>query len=111
MGWKPAQEASGVSWMAPLLGQLLDDPYEAVRLIAYRSLHGLPGFREFKYNFMSPDTRMAVADASAIWERGVDPNNRRTDPELVLDSRGHVNLSLLKQLKRERNDRRISLRE
>jgi hypothetical protein len=111
MGWKPAQEASGISWMAPLLGQLLDDPYEAVRLITYRSLHGLPGFGEFKYNVMAQDQRMAVAEASAIWERTVDPKTRRTEPELLLDSHGNVNLDLLKQLKRERNDRPMSLRE
>jgi formate-dependent nitrite reductase cytochrome c552 subunit len=113
MGWKPAQEASGVSWMAPLLGQMLDDPYEAVRLIASRSLRGLPGFAEFKYDFTAPpDVRSAaVAEASAIWLRSVLPANRRTDPELLLDSNGSPRADILIQLKRERNDRRMFLRE
>ena len=40
-------DASGSSWMAPLLASLLDDPeYPALRLIAQRTIHSLPGFDE-----------------------------------------------------------------
>src|SRR5205814_10303265 len=28
MGWAPARQASGQSWMPPYLGLLLDDPYD-----------------------------------------------------------------------------------
>src|SRR5205823_2491003 len=47
MGWKPAQEVAGTSWMPPYLSLLLDDPYDAVRFIAGRSLRSLPAFAEF----------------------------------------------------------------
>ena len=49
MGWKPAQAASGTDWMLPHLAQLLDDPYDAVRFIAGRSLGTLPEFGSFQY--------------------------------------------------------------
>ncbi len=42
MGWEPARRASGSAWMRPFLESLADDPYPAVRLIAERSLRGLP---------------------------------------------------------------------
>ena len=37
-GWEPARRASGGDWLAPHLAQLLDDPYPAVRYLAWRSL-------------------------------------------------------------------------
>ncbi len=113
MSWKPAQEASGVSWMAPMLGQLLNDPYEAVRLIASRALLGLPGFGDFQYDFTAlPDVRnAAVAEASTIWHRSLGTKDRRTDSELLLNSDGSLKADLLDRLKRERNDRRMFLRE
>jgi hypothetical protein len=44
LGWEPAQRASGAHWIAPHLGVLLDDPYDAVRFIfiAERTLRTLP---------------------------------------------------------------------
>src|SRR5690606_33699925 len=44
LGWEPAQEVSGTDWMPPMLGQLLEDPYAAVRFIGRRSLRTLPTF-------------------------------------------------------------------
>ena len=43
MGWDSALEASGSDWQALYLSVLLEDPYEAVRHVARRSLAGLPG--------------------------------------------------------------------
>ena len=57
MGWGPAQHASGTDWMAPHLAQLLDDPYDAVRFIAGRSLRTLPEFSSFDYDFAAPVDR------------------------------------------------------
>jgi hypothetical protein len=41
-GWEPALRASGIArgpgWTEPVLGQLLDDPYAAIRCLAERSL-------------------------------------------------------------------------
>ena len=59
MGWKPAQAASGTDWMLPHLAQLLDDPYDAVRFIAGRSLGTLPEFGSFQYRLCGADRRAA----------------------------------------------------
>jgi predicted CXXCH cytochrome family protein len=40
-GWSPALEISQRDWVAPILGQLLDDPYAAVRIVAERALRKL----------------------------------------------------------------------
>ena len=54
MAWPPAQQASGTDWMAPHLAQLLDDPYDAVRFVAARSMRTLPGFSGFTFDFIAP---------------------------------------------------------
>lgn len=51
-GWAPALEASGRSWVAPVLGQLLDDPYAAIRCVADRSMRrGFPFLVPSGYDF------------------------------------------------------------
>ncbi|HUL51508.1 MAG TPA: cytochrome c3 family protein [Candidatus Nitrosotalea sp.] len=62
LGWKPALDASGASWIPPVVAQLLDDPYAAVRCVAERSLkqvapHLLP--TDYDYT-ISPSTRSPV---------------------------------------------------
>jgi hypothetical protein len=62
MGWEPAQQASGRGWLPPFLGLLMDDPYDAVRLIAHRSLRTLGDFDELQYDSIpAPAERPAVA--------------------------------------------------
>jgi hypothetical protein len=113
MGWAPAQQASGVSWMAPLLSQLLNDPYEAVRFIASNALTKLPDFGRTNYDpFVPPDDRVRqVSSAFNSWQAKSRLTKHRTDPELLLDSRGDIDLRLLERLKKERNDRPMFLRE
>lgn len=41
LGWEPAVGVSGKDWIPPVLGQLLEDPYSAVRCVAERSLKRL----------------------------------------------------------------------
>jgi hypothetical protein len=113
MGWPPAQQASGTSWMGLYLAQLLADPYDAVRRISYRSLRTLPGFAEFKYNPFAPShARLAEATraADAWWDttRAVD---RRTDAELLFDAEGSPNADMVTRLGRQRDDRPMVLRE
>ena len=54
MGWAPALEASGTGWQLPILGVLLDDPYDAVRYVATRSASRHPGADLSEYDFLSP---------------------------------------------------------
>jgi hypothetical protein len=61
-GWDAAQRASGTPWMEPFVGVLLDDPYDAVRSIAGRSLRTLPGRHGFAYDSVPlPSERPSVA--------------------------------------------------
>ncbi len=45
MGRRPAQQVSGSAWLAPYLALTEKDRYDAVRIIAARSLKTLPAFR------------------------------------------------------------------
>jgi hypothetical protein len=65
-GWEPAQAASGSEWIAPFLAELLDDPYEAVRIIAERSLRGLPGHAEARYDLLGEPAERARAKRETL---------------------------------------------
>jgi hypothetical protein len=66
MGWSEAHHASGSDWIGAFLPQLLMDPYDAVRLIAYRSLVRLPGFETFECNTMAPKPELEVSASRAL---------------------------------------------
>jgi predicted CXXCH cytochrome family protein len=67
LGWAPAQQTSGTNWFGSILGQLLDDPYAAVRLVAERSartINLVPA--DYDYT-MPPDERAPAREA--LWEK------------------------------------------
>src|SRR5262249_27173950 len=66
MGWAPAREASGSTWMAPFLAQLLDDPYAAVRYNAGRSLRRMSGLADLAYDYVGPATERERARARVL---------------------------------------------
>jgi hypothetical protein len=111
MGWTAAQAASGTDWMAPHLATLLDDPYDAVRFIAERSLRTLPGFRDLPYDFVAAQNvrYQAQLRTMAIWDRG--RTHRRTDSHLLFDGRANVDVNQVRRLLSERDTRRVLLRE
>jgi hypothetical protein len=113
MGWKPAQEASGSGWTTPFLIGLLDDPYDAVRFVAYKSLRSLPAMNTFTYNFMAPhDRRLAdVGQALTMWQHHRPAADPKLTPALLYDEAGNLNAELLNRLASQRDDRRVSLRE
>lgn len=71
-GWQPAQQASGVDWLAPYLARLLDDPYYVVRFNARRSLRSLPGYDGVLrgYNFLDEveAQKPFVDNVVALWQ-------------------------------------------
>jgi hypothetical protein len=113
MGWPPAQKASGSEWMAPYLAQLLDDPYEALRFIVYRSLRLTPGFDDFVYDFTASHSLRVVAANRAMdnWRMTRDRLGRLANPELLLDASGNVRLDVVNRLVQGRNNRPVFLRE
>ena len=112
MAWRPAQEASGTEWMAPYLAQLLDDPYDAVRFGAVRTLRGLPGFSGVAYDFVAPaaSRRAAQLRTMATWDR-VRQASHRQDSALLLKPDGSLDIEAVLALLKQRNNRRMLLRE
>lgn len=113
MGLPQAQRASGGSWPARYLLELLDDPYAAVRAVAARSLVRQPGYGDFTFDFTADaDVRRARRQAglrrfsALVARRPVS-----TDAALLFDDRGGVMLSRLEELMAARDDRPVVLSE
>jgi hypothetical protein len=113
MGWKPAQAVSGTDWMLPHLAQLLDDPYDAVRFIAGRTLRTLPGFESFEYDFAAaPEHRRdAQRRVMSVFARTRARLPRPGDPRLLLTPDADVNVAATLALLKQRNNRNMLLRE
>ena len=113
MGWKPAQDASGSGWTTPFLIGLLDDPYDAVRFVAYRSVRTLPGMDGLGYNFMAPHDRRLqdVGEALTRWEEHRASSGGMLGPRLLYAPDGTLDAETIKRLASQRDDRRVSLRE
>src|SRR5262245_59051827 len=112
MGWRPAQDASGSGWATPFLIGLLDDPYDAVRFVAARSLRTLPGMDKVAYDFLAPhDRRLAdVSKALTTWQDARRLDSRLT-PTVLYDENGNLKADVIQRLASQRDDRRVSLRE
>jgi hypothetical protein len=112
MSWAPAQQASGTTWMAPYLAQLLDDPYEALRFIVFRSLRSTAGFAKFQYDFTAPPAQRAAAANRVLADWKAQSGQKRVaKPELLLDADGNVKVDIVSRLKQARDDRPVFLRE
>jgi predicted CXXCH cytochrome family protein len=109
MGWSEAQRISGSDWLAPYLAHLLDDPYSAVRYIAYRSLRTQsPTLKDFKFDFTEfPAQRGTVAPrVLESWKRSEIQAN-----EATLMSRGGIDQKAFNEIAAERDNKSIDLQE
>ena len=112
MGWQPAHEASGNHWMAPHLAPLLEDPYDAIRYIAQRSLARLPGFGAFVYDFLASEQDRAAARERAVELWSSMPKALPLSPESVLlDETGNLREQEQHKLLDARSDRPVHLVE
>ena len=111
-GWEPAQTASGTTWMIPYLGELLGDPYAAVRYIAADSMRSLPGYEGLNYDFVATrEERFEHAlDALTTWRNSTQSGNRR-DPQLLFNEDGSLDTARMRQFFSLRNTRPLFLRE
>ena len=115
MGWAPAREASrGDDWMAVFLAVLLDDPYDAVRYHARRSLRRQPGFADFAYEFMGPPDERAAAPRRATdhWVDRRTAAGQSTDLGFLLeDPDAALGSGIFAQLRLQRDDRPVAIKE
>jgi len=112
MGWPPAQEVSGTSWMTPHLAEALGDPYDAVRFIAARSLRTLPDYGNLEFDFDGPEQKRIndALDVIRNW-RSKSTSKSRRDPQLLVDINGELRLDAMRRLFNERDRRPLFLRE
>ncbi|MCC9600439.1 C cytochrome precursor [Stieleria sp. JC731] len=113
MGWDQALQASGNRWQAPLLAELLNDDYQAIRYIARRSLRSLPGFTNMKLDVVMQSTDETRSDAIETirqhWLKNLTPENMDR-PELLL-SPAAINLDRLRSLYQQRDQTPMSIAE
>ena len=113
MGWEPAQQVSSSTWLAPYLRDLLQDPYDVVRYIAYRSLRTLPAYQDLKYDFMgtSEKREAGMAMASEIWSARERSGDDMFTPAMLLDKTGNFLETEVGRLLNQRNQRALYLQE
>ncbi len=111
MGWDAAREASGRTWMAPYLAQLLMDPYSATRQVAYRSIDTFPGFQDFQYDYIaSPSEREEKArEALRRWIQAGGPG--RAGANLLISEDGAIDFAEWDRLLSQRDQRPLTIIE
>lgn len=111
-GWAPAREASGGDWLVPPLGQLLDDPYPAVRYLAWRSLRQAAEFGDLDYDYVGPAAQRAAArdEVWRRWHARPRPPGERARP-LLLEESGALDRVRFAQLLSRRDDRPVFIAE
>jgi hypothetical protein len=113
MGWAPAQKASGRDWLAPYLAITLNDPYAAVRYVAWKSLQTLSGFEAFPFTYTADDATTFDA-ANRAYQHSLELRRGKTDAfasPLLLDPSGRFHADVYQRLLDERDNRRIYLVE
>lgn len=113
MGWQPATETSKNSWLAPYLGQLLNDPYDAIRYVAYRSLRRIPAFANFKYDWLGPEQDRAAAPAQVLelWNKSRQETDVQENSDILIGPDGQIDEDRYNQILQQRDDRPISVEE
>ncbi|MCI0573524.1 MAG: hypothetical protein L0Y66_22495, partial [Myxococcaceae bacterium] len=110
MGWEHAQATSGAEWMAPYLGTLVDDAYDAVRFRTRRSLRTLPGFEDLDYDFVANREELERVRTGVLerWQTlGTVVPDR---PELLIEG-GALRESAFLDFLARRDHRRMALSE
>ena len=111
IGWETARHSSDLPTAAPVLAELLDDNYAAVRYIAGRSLSRLEGFEDFEFDFVTdPDDRDALRPiVTAKWQ-ALRSGSASVRPELLLTEQGFDEKHFA-SLRSRRNERQLMLLE
>jgi hypothetical protein len=110
MGWTGQSSARG--WQAPLLIKMLDDPYDAIRIVAYRSLRSLPGFEAFEFDYMKESKQRAsgIARARGLL-RGLRGDMLSKTMQTLYDEQGILDERRYGALLKERDRRHVSIGE
>ncbi|MGB0578084.1 MAG: multiheme c-type cytochrome [Limisphaerales bacterium] len=112
LGWPNAHEASGTNWIAPHLAILLDDPYDAVRYIAHRSLQRAPGFADFEYDYVSEKAQRsgAAQNVMQFWHQQMIPAPTNATA-ILIGTNGQYRVDRAAAMLRDRDNRPIIIYE
>lgn len=112
-GWQDAHQAAGSHWQAPYLAQLLEDRYDAVRIVAWRSLRRLPGFHDFECDPIGPPAHRAATRQRILqaWSRSRESLNRPFARETLIDGNGQLQDRVVQRLWQQRDDRPMTVNE
>ena len=113
LGWSSSKEVSGHHWQPRFLAELLDDPYAAVRYVAYKALKSFSGFESFGYDYVASSKQLQEAQSRAIgiWEEQGHAFPVAQSRQVLLDDSGRVYSEQLQALLDKRDDTPIRLRE
>jgi len=110
LSWTPALHASSTNWITPVLAQLLDDPYAAVRCVAEHSCrkNGISLPQPYDYS-MDPKSRPPVRDQ--LWKQWESSASVSLNTQLLTGQTGRIDRERFEALVRRRDDRPVRLRE
>ena len=111
MGWEPARQASGTDWMVPYLAGLLDDSYDTVRYIAWKSLKRIGGQENMDYDFVGTAAHRKEMAASVLKEWDSKRADRASRAALLIGDDGRFDRVKAKALLADRDNRPILLKE
>jgi hypothetical protein len=115
LGWAPAQEASGTAWMPPYITELMNDPYDSVRIIARRTLHGLPEFSHIEYDELA-GVEERTANIAAIRKQWAaahqsSAGGKGYGESTLFDAQGNLETGTIERLLERRDLRDLRLLE
>ena len=110
-GWPAARSASGSDWTTPWVVNLLQDDYDAIRIIAARSLRTLPQSTDLDVNPVSRDSALKAAcrDVLSRWKRK-EPNAAAL-PSLLINAGRGMDVRTIDRLLQERDNRPVTIFE
>jgi hypothetical protein len=114
IGWEPARIASGRpddAWMVPLLAQALDDPYDAVRFVAARTLAARAMVTLGDYDFLAPSAARAATREAVVAAFDARATPTAGGGAVLQDADGRLDRAALAHLVATRDERAVVLKE
>ena len=111
LSWPPALAISQTNWVIPILGQMLDDPYAAVRCVAERSLKQLSSIIPAGYDYtIEPKNRPPMR--AAVWSAWEEENKAGSaNLNELLITKGRIDRERYDAILKQRDERAVRLRE
>ncbi len=110
---RPAsQEASGTSWMPEVLLRAMEDPYPAVRYLAFRALRSLPGQHDATFDYLAfPTDRELQIEKLFAEIPKLTNSDRQKYPAVPLRGEHNVDAPAISALTRLRDNTPVTINE